>query len=147
MRRILIDHARRRGAQSRQGKRERVPLSVVDLAEEADPQSILAVEDAILRLEAEDARLGRVVRLRFYAGLSIDETARALDLSRRTVHRDWTYARAWLYDALREEILKTLRRHHVPPCVFDCLCFLRPPRFSSPLRAEALRPKRKSVMM
>ncbi len=104
MRRILIDHARRRGAQSRQGKREKVPLSVVDLAEEADPQSILAVEDAILKLEAEDARLGRVVRLRFYAGLSIDETARALDLSRRTVHRDWTYARAWLYDALREEM-------------------------------------------
>ncbi len=104
MRRILIDHARRRGAQRREGRRERVPLSVVDLAEEADPQSILAVEDAILRLEKEDPRLGQVVRLRFYAGLSLDETALAMNLSRRTVHRDWTYARAWLYDALRTEM-------------------------------------------
>jgi RNA polymerase sigma factor (TIGR02999 family) len=105
MRRILIDHARRRATGRRGGGKQRVPLlSVVDLAEENDPDSILAVEDAITRLEAEDDRLGRIVRLRFYAGLSLDETARSLDLSRRTVHRDWTYARAWLYDALRNEL-------------------------------------------
>ena len=105
MRRILIDHARRRGAQRREGSQQRVPLlSVIDLAEENDPDSILAVEEAIARLEKEDERLGKIVRLRFYAGLSLDETARSLDLSRRTVHRDWTYARAWLYDALREEL-------------------------------------------
>jgi RNA polymerase sigma factor (TIGR02999 family) len=105
MRRILIDHARRRGAQRREGGHHRLPLlSVIDLAEEDDPESILAVEEAIACLEKEDERLGRIVRLRFYAGLSLDETARSLDLSRRTVHRDWTYARAWLYDALREEL-------------------------------------------
>jgi RNA polymerase sigma factor (TIGR02999 family) len=105
MRRILIDHARRRSAGRRGGGKQRVPLlSVIDLAEENDPESILAVEDAITRLESEDERLGRIVRLRFYAGLSLDETARSLDLSRRTVHRDWTYARAWLYDTLRDEL-------------------------------------------
>jgi RNA polymerase sigma factor (TIGR02999 family) len=107
MRRILIDYARRRGSTKREGSRQRVLVGVIDLAEEQDPDWILAVDDAIARLEKEDARLGQIVRLRFYAGLSLEDTARSMNLSPRTVHRDWTFARAWLFDALRDELGST----------------------------------------
>jgi DNA-directed RNA polymerase specialized sigma24 family protein len=79
-----------------------VTLNVLDLASDGDSERILAVDEAIRRLEAEDARLGQVVRLRFFSGLSVDETAKSLGSSPRTVARDWTFARAWLYDVLRE---------------------------------------------
>ena len=104
MRRILIDYARRRGSSKREGARQRVLIGVIDLAEEQDPAWILTVDDAICRLENESARLGQIVRLRFYAGLSPEDTARSMKISPRTVHREWTFARAWLYDALREEL-------------------------------------------
>jgi RNA polymerase sigma factor (TIGR02999 family) len=100
MRRILIEHARARGRVKRGGGLQRQPLSVVDLATEADSGEILALDEAIGRLEEQDARAAKIVRLRFYAGLSVDETAQALDLSRRTVMREWAFARAWLYRTL-----------------------------------------------
>ena len=100
IRRILIEHARKRNRIKRGGDRHRVPVSVADLAAEEDFEEIVAVDDAIRRLEEEDAQAARVVRLRFFAGLSVDETARALDVSPRTVAREWAYARAWLHDAL-----------------------------------------------
>jgi RNA polymerase sigma factor (TIGR02999 family) len=100
MRRILIEHARRRGRIRHGGGRLKLPLSVVDLACECDPDDILALDDSIRRLEEQDPRAAQVVRLRFYAGLSIDETAAAMDLSPRTVKRDWEVARAWLYRAI-----------------------------------------------
>ena len=100
MRRILIEHARKRNRIKRGGDRRRAPVSVADLAAEEDFEEIVAVDDAIRRLEEEDAQAARVVRLRFFAGLSVDETARALDVSPRTVAREWAYARAWLHDAL-----------------------------------------------
>ena len=96
MRRILIEHARSRGRVKRGGDRQRVPLSVVDLAADQDPEQILALDGAIGRLAEQDARLGEIVRLRFYAGLSVEETAAALSVSDRTVKRDWAFARAWL---------------------------------------------------
>ena len=102
MRRILIDHARKRGAVKRGGDWARTALDVVDLASDEGCGNVLALDEAILRLEGEDSRAASVVRLRFYAGLGVDETAAALDLSRRTVLRDWEFARAWLHRALLE---------------------------------------------
>ncbi|MDZ4774617.1 MAG: ECF-type sigma factor [Planctomycetota bacterium] len=102
MRRILIEHARSKGRLKRGGDRERTPIDVVDLAAEHDPDEILAVEDAVRRLEAEDPDAARVVNLRFFAGLDVAETARALGISERTVAREWEYARAWLYRVLHD---------------------------------------------
>jgi RNA polymerase sigma factor (sigma-70 family) len=74
----------------------------VDLAAEHDPAEILALDEAICRLERQDERLSQVVKLRFYGGLSVADTARALGLSERTVKRHWSFARAWLYAQLAE---------------------------------------------
>jgi RNA polymerase sigma factor (TIGR02999 family) len=102
MRRILIDHARGHSRQKRGGGRHRVPLDVVDLATEDDPDEILAVDEAFRRLQKEDPDAARVVHLRFYAGLSVEETAAALGMSERSVAREWAYARAWLQGVLAE---------------------------------------------
>jgi RNA polymerase sigma factor (TIGR02999 family) len=103
MRRILVDHARKRGSLKRGAARAHVPLSVVDLAAESDPDTILALEEAMTRLETEDPRAARVVQLRFYAGLSVEETAKALELSERTVMREWSFAKARLFEMLHPE--------------------------------------------
>ncbi len=96
MRRILIEHARKRGRIKRGGDRKRVPLDVVDLAERADVEEIVSLDDAVRRLEERDRRAADVVRLRFYVGLSEAEAAAALGVTSRTVRRDWALARAWL---------------------------------------------------
>lgn len=96
MRRILVDHARARGAAKRGGGRERTPLSVVDLATFSEPQEVMALDDAISRLEKEEPDAAAVVRLRVFAGLTGDQTALALGMSSRQVDRVWAYARAWL---------------------------------------------------
>ena len=101
MRRILIDHARKRGRKKRGGELKRAASNVLDLAAAEDnSEEILALDEAFQRLESEDPRIGKIVRLRFFAGLSVDDTAQALGISRRTVIRDWTYARAWLFQEL-----------------------------------------------
>jgi RNA polymerase sigma factor (TIGR02999 family) len=108
MRRILIDRARARGRVKRGGDAERrparkVPLDIAEvasLADDDDPQTILELDRAIERLAEHDERAANIVRLRFYAGLSIEEVAEALDASTRTVLRDWAFARAWLYGEL-----------------------------------------------
>jgi RNA polymerase sigma factor (TIGR02999 family) len=102
MRKILIDHARRRGAVKRGGGSVRAITDVLDLASDENIDQALALDDALLRLETEDAQAGKVVRLRFFAGLSVDQTAEVLGVSRRTVARNWAYARAWLLEALQE---------------------------------------------
>lgn len=96
MRRVLIDHARVRSTDKRGGSFKRAPLSVVDLAEATDPTQVLALDDALSRLEQEEPETAAVVRLRFFAGLSGDQTAAALGISPRQVDRVWAYARAWL---------------------------------------------------
>lgn len=98
MRRILIDHARRRGAEKRGGQLRRfVDIGcVADLARDDNSMEILALDDAISRLEEEDARAAAVVRLRFYAGLAGDQVAEVLGISPRQVDREWAYARAFL---------------------------------------------------
>jgi RNA polymerase sigma factor (TIGR02999 family) len=103
MQRILVDHARGRARMKRGGGAARLDLDVagvMDLAESDDPERILALDDAIRRLEGADPRAATVVRLRFLAGLSVEETAAAMEQSPRTVKRDWEFARAWLYQAL-----------------------------------------------
>ena len=102
MRRILVDSARRRGRDKRGGGRKRVPIDLVDLAADHDPSQILALDEALQRLEQQDPRMARVVMLRFFSGLSVEETARAMDLSPRTVKREWSLARAWLFRALQD---------------------------------------------
>lgn len=103
MRRILIDHARSRGRVKRGDGRRGLPLDVVDLASRDNFEEILSVDEAVCRLEEKDSRLGTIVRLHFYAGLSRSEIAQALGVSNRTVQREWVVARAWLKRYLREE--------------------------------------------
>lgn len=100
MRRILVEHARARGRVKRGGGAQRIPLNVLDLAADADAQEIGALDAAIKRLEAQDPSAGAVVRLRFYAGLTVEQTAASLGLSGRTVIREWNYARAVLFREL-----------------------------------------------
>jgi RNA polymerase sigma factor (TIGR02999 family) len=97
MRRILLDHARSKGRLKRGGGRARVDLQgVADLAV-WDASEILGFDELFRRLENEHPEAAAVVRLRFYAGLTIEETAKALGLSSNTIDRRWTLARAWLF--------------------------------------------------
>lgn len=96
MRRILIDHARRRVADKRGGRMNRLPLDLVEVAETANLAEVLAIDEAIAQLGTAQPRAAQVVRLRFFAGLDLDETARALGMSTRTVRREWVFARAYL---------------------------------------------------
>lgn len=98
MRRILVDRARHRSAQKHGGGRQRVPLIDVPDWTEPEPQDMLALDEALLRLTDIDRRLSEVVMLRYFAGLSIEQTAEAMNSSPATVKRDWNYARAWLFD-------------------------------------------------
>jgi len=100
MRQVLIDYARRRGREKRIGSRRQLPLNVVDLAVEAPLEDVLAVDDALEKLAKKDPHLADVVQLRFYAGLSLEETALALGISERTVRREWSLARAWMLKEL-----------------------------------------------
>jgi RNA polymerase sigma factor (TIGR02999 family) len=102
MRRILIDNARRKH-RVRHGKGlTRVELDQVDVAANADHETLLEVDEALRKLAEEDSMKAELVRLRFFVGLSIPEAGHVLGLSESTAKRYWAYARAWLYDALRE---------------------------------------------
>lgn len=96
MRRILVDRARARHSQKRGGAIARVTLDEECVAIDAPDQSLLALSDALDRLSAVDRRKGQVVELRFFGGLTVEETAAALDVSADTVMRDWKLAKAWL---------------------------------------------------
>jgi RNA polymerase sigma factor (TIGR02999 family) len=101
MRRILIEHARRRSRVKRGNDPVRVSLEQVGPESWDEPETILALDEALRRLEEQDARSAEVVQLRYFAGLSVAQTAEALGVSERTVKREWTFARAWLRNALR----------------------------------------------
>lgn len=100
MRHILIDYARRRHAAKRGGTRIKVPLRDNMAAVDAEAAELLALDEALEMLGERHERMARVVECRFFGGLSVAETAEALDSSIRTVERDWTRARAYLYQAL-----------------------------------------------
>lgn len=102
MRHILVDHARRRKAQKRGGDARRTLLDEALIDVEACAGQLVALDEALTRLNALSERLRRVVELRFFGGLSIEETATVLATSVRTVKRDWRKARAFLYSELYE---------------------------------------------
>ena len=103
MRRILIDCARTRQAARHGAGQERVDVAEIEIAAPAaNDDELLAVHEALDKLAAEDARKAEVVKLRYFAGFSIEETADLLGISTPTAKRDWTYARTWLFREIRE---------------------------------------------
>ena len=103
MRRVLVDNARRKQAHKRGGGRQRLPLEAMDVATRATPEEIVALDDALTALAREDAQAAQVVKLRLFAGLSMDQAAEAIGVSRATAYREWTYARAWLRSRIHED--------------------------------------------
>jgi RNA polymerase sigma factor (TIGR02999 family) len=101
MRRILVDVARSRGYQKRGGGAKRVSFTLALDVAEGRPTDVVALDHALEALAHVDERKSQVVELRFFGGLSIEETAEALNVSRETVKRDWTFAKMWLLRYLR----------------------------------------------
>jgi RNA polymerase sigma factor (TIGR02999 family) len=102
MRRVLIDHARAKGYQKRGARAVRVTFDEFQTPAAGPDADLLALDDALIALSATDERKGRVVELRFFGGLSVEETATVLKVSPETVMRDWKFAKAWLLRELRE---------------------------------------------
>jgi len=103
MRRVLIDYARQRTAQKRGGVQVRVELDDLEVAADGRAEQLMALDEALTALAASNPRLARVVDCRFFGGMSQEETALALQLTPRTVRRDWTKARMWLAVAMDVE--------------------------------------------
>lgn len=100
MRRILVDHARAHQAAKRGGLDHKISLEEELIFSEAKSAELLALDEALVRLAEQDPRQARIVELRFFGGLSIEEIAEVLQISPRTVKRDWNMARAWLYEEI-----------------------------------------------
>jgi RNA polymerase sigma factor (TIGR02999 family) len=100
MRRILIDRARKKRSSKRGGGRKKLNIDAIDLATQATPDQLLAVDDALAKLTREDPVAARLVELRYFAGLTVDEAGQALGVSTATAYRHWKYARAWLHSEL-----------------------------------------------
>jgi RNA polymerase sigma factor (TIGR02999 family) len=103
MRRILIDRARSHRSRKGGGLLARIPIESVEVASEERAELLLALDDALTRLKALDARQARVVECRFFGGLTEEETAEALGIGLRTAKRDWAKARSWLYREIYPE--------------------------------------------
>jgi RNA polymerase sigma factor (TIGR02999 family) len=104
MRRILIDRARRAGSRKRGGDYKRLELdagAVLAAPEQPPADDLLALDEALQQFEAEEPQKARLVKLRYFAGLSLEESAAALGISAATAKRHWVYARSWLYGKLR----------------------------------------------
>ncbi|HSM36216.1 MAG TPA: ECF-type sigma factor, partial [Longimicrobiales bacterium] len=102
MRQILVNHAKARSRAKRGGDAPVIRLDEEMVTPEPRPEELVALDDALKRLEDIDGRQSRVVELRYFGGLTIEETAQVLGISAVTVKRDWTTARAWLYREVRE---------------------------------------------
>ena len=100
MRRILVNYARDRAAGKRGGDLQKVPLSDADEPGRPQDVDVIVLHDALDQLSAIDPRKGRIVELKFFGGLTTNEIAEVLQLSPATIERDWSFARAWLYDAI-----------------------------------------------
>ena len=103
MRRILIENARRKRRLKHGGEQKRVELEEHDLAGPEPDDNLLAMDEALCELEREEPVKAELVKLRYFAGLTLEEAAAAMDISRATAARYWTYARAWLYDRVRRD--------------------------------------------
>jgi RNA polymerase sigma factor (TIGR02999 family) len=104
MRRILIERARGKARHKRGGDRQRVSLASVGLAVESAPDDVLALDEALLRLEESEPATAKLVDLRYFAGLSIPQAAEAMGLPLRTAERNWAYAKTWLHRELSRDI-------------------------------------------
>ncbi|HXE51586.1 MAG TPA: sigma-70 family RNA polymerase sigma factor [Tepidisphaeraceae bacterium] len=100
MRRILVESARRRSRLKRGGPLQRLPLEDVELSFSDPPDDLLALDEALAQLARKHPQKAQLVKLRYFAGLTIEQAARALEISHATAERDWAYARAWLYRRL-----------------------------------------------
>lgn len=103
MRRILVENARRKVTLKRGGDHKRVPFDDQRAQTPQQDPDLLALDEALKRLAVEHPKVARLVSLRYFAGLTMQQTANALQVSRRTAERDWTYAKVWLLDAMRNE--------------------------------------------
>jgi RNA polymerase sigma factor (TIGR02999 family) len=103
MRRILVENARRKKTEKHGGKRKRIDLSQAEPMIQADPDSVLDLDELLTLLAGEDPEAAEVAKLRIFAGLSVEEAAQALSTSRASAYRQWTYARAWLHARLSDE--------------------------------------------
>ena len=103
MRRILIDHARSHQSAKRGGGAHKVSLNEVAVVAQEQAADLIALDDALRSLTAIDERKGRIVELRFFGGLSVEETAEALKISPRSVMREWSMAKAWLYKEVKSD--------------------------------------------
>jgi RNA polymerase sigma factor (TIGR02999 family) len=103
MRRILVEQARRKQTEKHGGKRKRLDWAQVDPITQADPEAILDLDEALTILGGEDPEAAQVAKLRLFSGLSVEEAAQTLSVSRAQAYRQWAYARAWLQARLREE--------------------------------------------
>ena len=101
MRQVLVDHARKKGAQKRGGDRNRVTCYSQEIASSSKPLDLLILHDALERLAKEDPIAASVVELRFFGGLTVPEVAISLDSTVRTVERKWTYAKAYLLEQMQ----------------------------------------------
>ncbi len=102
MRRILVERARYKQRLRHGGGRQRLDLDDLEVANDGPADVLLALDEALAKLAAETTVVAEVVKLRYFAGLTLDQTASALDISVRTVRRHWTFARAWLYKELHQ---------------------------------------------
>jgi RNA polymerase sigma factor (TIGR02999 family) len=100
MRRILIDRARGKRSEKRGGSRKRLEIDAIDLVTLVTPDQLLALDDALSNFALIDPAAARLVELRYFAGLTVDEAGKALGMSTATAYRHWNYARAWLYGEL-----------------------------------------------
>lgn len=104
MRRILIDGARAKGRQKRQAVRRRFDIDAIDVAVQASPDQLLAMGDVLDKLERVDPAVFELVKLRYFAGLNVEQAAAALKISPATAYRHWSYARAWMHaELLRQD--------------------------------------------
>lgn len=101
MRRILVDHARRKATGKRGGGWERLNLDQVEIAADADDDTLLLVNESLEKLAREEPKAAEIVKLRFFAGLTLEEAGQVLGFTERTAKRHWAFARAWLYDAMK----------------------------------------------
>jgi RNA polymerase sigma factor (TIGR02999 family) len=103
MRRILVDQARRKHSHKRGGQRRRVPLDSADVSETTSAEELLDIDDALSRLTSEDPEAARLIQLRYFAGLSIEDAAELVGVSRSTAYEHWSYARVRLRTLLDSE--------------------------------------------
>ena len=104
MRRILVDRARRKSADKRGGGWKRIDLDKVEIAADANDDTLLLLNESLEKLAQEEPQAAEIVKLRFFAGLTLEEAGQLLGFTERTAKRHWAFARAWLYDAMKSAL-------------------------------------------